>query len=169
MRVEKCDTDFYVYLSGDDIKKVCRRISRQEDTLRAGQYHSIVAEIEYKPQKHDLNVLETLTLTPTRDISVLNSEYARNDIYFRCINVYECDICKRRFSSDEWSNICPFDNTKMKIIEKGIDVKVYLPLLGKLLEGKLDHIGTRYNMQDKILIFYDRYQHQLEKKMHSIG
>jgi len=163
MRVEKCDTDFYVYLSGDDIKKVCQRISRQEDPLRAGQYHSIIAEIECKPQR-DLKVLETLTLTATRDISVLNSEYARNDIYFRCVDVYECGICKRRFSSDEWSNICPFDNTKMKIIEKGIDVKVYLPLLGKLLEGKLDHIGTRYNMQDRILIFYDRYYHQLERR-----
>jgi len=169
MRVEKWDTDFYVYLSGEDIKKVCQRISPQEDPLRAGRYHSILAEIKYKPLRYNKSILETLTLTTTRDVSVLSSEYARNDIYFRRVDVYECDICKKRFTSDEWPNICPFDDTKMKIIEKGIDVKVYLPLLGELLEGKRDHIGTRYNIQDKILIFYDRYYHQLEERIHSLG
>jgi len=152
MKVEKRDTDYCVYLSREDIFKLCHRISFEENPLLCGHYPSLCEEISIPNHKTDTKVLETLALTCTRDATVLSDEHCRDDIYFRFIEVYYCNKCRNTFLSDEWRDVCPYDNTKMKTIEKGPDVRVYTPKLASLLHDR-NYLVTRYNAESKIWIF----------------
>ena len=153
--MERNDMDFYVYLTKEDILKITQRITHKEDPFHAGQYHTLSSEIK-DMSEHKRPYNESFTITSTRDVCLLSdTDHTHDNIYFNYVEVYKCDECGKIFSTDEWADIlpiCPFDDVEMQVIDRGPYVKIFPPLLGELLEGK-DHIGTRYNGEDRILIF----------------
>ena len=145
MRVEKLDTDYYIYLTMKEVKEVCSLIKEGDVGKRASsivyfpdgkvkerrlasfldvhKYPWLFAPINFIHYAYKKYAVldKYLSLTATRNAVRLHGEYSHDNIYFRYNDIGEPTVM------------------------------VYPPIFKPLVEGTKKEVGTRYNVEDKIL------------------
>ena len=155
MRVVLQDRDYLIFLSKEEILKIT---TREKKGLMQGHYAFMYAKIINQAGGETGEILY-LTCSCHSHI-VFNNQSARDRIYFRVQEIYECGKCDYRVitgpdseggdgaENGQVSSDCLHCGGKVKLVEKGPTVKIHPQRLMLILNDK--PVGTRYDAENKI-------------------